>query len=66
MIKTDDVEIRRTIKKGGKTANHKTQPIALAQFGEATRQHFHAVIRTPNGNDYGKDLLLQHLAEHPH
>ena len=24
------------------------------------RQHVHAVIRTPNGNDYGKDLLRQH------
>ncbi len=25
-----------------------------------TRQHIHAVVRTPNGNDYGKDLLRQH------
>ena len=24
------------------------------------REHIHAVIRTPNGNDYGKDLLRQH------
>jgi uncharacterized protein DUF3500 len=31
-----------------------------------TRQHIHAVVRTPNGNDYGKDLLRQHLATHPH
>lgn len=31
-----------------------------------TRQHIHAVMRTPNGNDYGKDLLRQHLATHPH
>lgn len=23
-------------------------------------QHVHAIIRTPNGNDYGKDLLRQH------
>lgn len=30
------------------------------------RQHIHVVIRTPNGNDYGKDLLRQHLARHPH
>jgi hypothetical protein len=29
-------------------------------------QHIHAVIRTPNGNDYGKDLLRQHYLEHPH
>jgi hypothetical protein len=31
-----------------------------------TRQHIHAVVRTPNGNDYGKDLLRQHLLMHPH
>ncbi|HEY8550694.1 MAG TPA: DUF3500 domain-containing protein [Vicinamibacterales bacterium] len=30
------------------------------------RDHIHAVIRTPNGNDYGKDLLRQHYAAHPH
>lgn len=30
------------------------------------RQHIHAVIRTPNGNDYGKDLMKQHLKTHEH
>jgi hypothetical protein len=30
------------------------------------RQHIHIVVRTPNGNDYGKDLLRQHLAAHRH
>jgi hypothetical protein len=30
------------------------------------RDHIHAVVRTPNGNDYGKDLLRQHYAEHRH
>ena len=30
------------------------------------RQHIHVVVRTPNGNDYGKDLLRQHLAMHSH
>ncbi len=30
------------------------------------RQHIHVVVRTPNGNDYGKDLLKQHYEEHPH
>ena len=29
-------------------------------------EHIHTVIRTPNGNDYGKDLLRQHYALHPH
>jgi hypothetical protein len=28
----------------------------------ATRNHVHSVVRTPNGNDYGKDLLRQHYA----
>ncbi len=27
--------------------------------------HVHAVLRTPNGNDYGKALLSQHLIQHP-
>ena len=26
-----------------------------------SRNHVHTVVRTPNGNDYGKDLLRQHL-----
>jgi hypothetical protein len=30
------------------------------------RQHIHCVVRTPNGNDYGKDLLRQHYRVHPH
>lgn len=34
--------------------------------GVPTRQHVHVVVRTPNGNDYGKDLLRQHLLRHPH
>jgi hypothetical protein len=33
---------------------------------EANRQHIHTVVRTPNGNDYGKDLLRQHYAQSPH
>ena len=30
------------------------------------RQHVHVVVRTPNGNDYGKDLLRQHHKKHSH
>jgi antitoxin (DNA-binding transcriptional repressor) of toxin-antitoxin stability system len=30
------------------------------------REHIHTVVRTPNGNDYGKDLLRQHYQLHPH
>jgi hypothetical protein len=33
---------------------------------EPERFHAHSVVRTPNGNDYGRDLLRQHLLEHPH
>jgi hypothetical protein len=29
-------------------------------------EHIHTVIRTPNGNDYGKDLLRLHYQQHPH
>jgi hypothetical protein len=29
-------------------------------------EHVHVVVRTPNGNDYGKDLLRQHYQTHPH
>jgi Protein of unknown function (DUF3500) len=29
-------------------------------------EHIHVVVRTPNGNDYGKDLLRQHYAQHSH
>jgi predicted nuclease of restriction endonuclease-like (RecB) superfamily len=34
--------------------------------GKPTRQHIHSIVRTPNGNDYGKDLLRQHYQQHPH
>ena len=30
------------------------------------RSHIHCVVRTPNGNDYGKDLLRQHYLSHAH
>jgi hypothetical protein len=33
---------------------------------QPTREHIHAVVRTPNGNDYGKDLLRQHYQQHKH
>jgi hypothetical protein len=31
-----------------------------------SRQHIHTVVRTPNGNDYGRDLLRQHHARFDH
>ncbi|RAR66110.1 uncharacterized protein DUF3500 [Paraburkholderia unamae] len=30
---------------------------------EPAKYHIHTVVRTPNGNDYGKDLLRQHYAQ---
>lgn len=33
---------------------------------EPTRDHVHTVVRTPNGNDYGRDLLRQHYEQHDH
>jgi hypothetical protein len=45
-------------------------PANLARFAadpkKPTQQHIHCVVRTPNGNDYGKDLLRQHYLAHPH
>jgi len=46
------------------------QPANLTKFAsdpkKPTQQHIHCVVRTPNGNDYGKDLLRQHYLAHPH
>ena len=41
-------------------------PVALDGPDAPSRNHVHTVVRTPNGNDYGKDLLRQHLLEEPH
>jgi hypothetical protein len=40
--------------------------IAPQRTTTATREHIHTVVRTPNGNDYGKDLLRQHHEKHRH
>ena len=37
-----------------------------ADPSQPNREHIHVVVRTPNGNDYGKDLLRQHYLAHPH
>ena len=46
------------------------RPANLRRFAadpdKPTQQHIHCVVRTPNGNDYGKDLLRQHYLAHPH
>jgi hypothetical protein len=48
-------------------------PVVLIEFDhlrgvaldndEPARTHIHTVVRTPNGNDYGRDLLRQHYAK---
>lgn len=37
--------------------------VAPFRSAKPTRDHIHAVLRTPNGNDYGKDLLRQHYEQ---
>jgi hypothetical protein len=37
-----------------------------ADPNQPSLEHIHTVVRTPNGNDYGKDLLRQHYERHPH
>ena len=51
-------------------------PVVLIEFDhqrgvafdndEPSRHHIHTVVRTPNGNDYGRDLLRQHHARFAH
>ena len=51
-------------------------PVILIEFdhqrgvaldnAEASRAHIHTIVRTPNGNDYGADLLRQHHERHAH
>ena len=51
-------------------------PIILVEFDhqrgialdndQPSRDHIHTVVRTPNGNDYGKDLLRQHHERFDH
>ena len=51
-------------------------PVILVEFDhqrgialdndEPSRHHVHTVVRTPNGNDYGRDLLRQHHERFDH
>jgi hypothetical protein len=34
--------------------------IAFREHTKPYKDHIHVIVRTPNGNDYGKDLLRQH------
>jgi hypothetical protein len=51
-------------------------PVILVEFDhqrgialdndQPSRDHIHTVVRTPNGNDYGRDLLRQHHERFDH
>ena len=51
-------------------------PVVLIEFdhhigvfltnAEPAKFHVHTIVRTPNGNDYGFDLLRQHYEQAPH
>jgi hypothetical protein len=53
-----------------------TNPVVLVEFDhlpgiiydnrEPSRRHVHTIVRTPNGNDYGRSLLLAHYRRHDH
>ena len=42
------------------------QPGIAYDNDDHTRNHIHTLVRTPNGNDYGKDLLRQHYRQFDH
>jgi hypothetical protein len=42
------------------------QPGIAFASDEPIREHIHTVIRTPNGNDYGRDYLRQHHERYAH
>jgi len=51
-------------------------PVVLIEFdhhcgvfltnAEPAKFHVHTIVRTPNGNDYGRDLLRLHYERSPH
>jgi hypothetical protein len=40
--------------------------IAFREYTKPYKDHIHVIVRTPNGNDYGKDLLRQHYESGHH
>ncbi|CAL9385536.1 hypothetical protein SUDANB145_01159 [Streptomyces sp. enrichment culture] len=42
-------------------ARSSTWAVGMGMGGTPTQQHIHTTIRTPNGGDYGVDLLKLHL-----
>ena len=49
--------------------DHQTPASLRFMYANPTQpriEHIHTVVRMPDGNDYGKDLLRQHYHSHPH
>lgn len=44
--------------------DHQVPLMVKSEEKKPWRNHIHTMVRTPNGNDYGKDLLRQHLEQH--
>jgi hypothetical protein len=42
------------------------EPGVVFDNDEPSRHHVHTIVRTPNGNDYGIDLLRQHYEQSEH
>jgi hypothetical protein len=40
--------------------------IAFRERTKPYKDHIHVIVRTPNGNDYGKDLLRLHYQQGHH
>jgi hypothetical protein len=54
--------------RGHRGARGNGAAVGDGQFGRgsgATQKHVHSVIRTPDGNDYGRELLRQHYLTSP-
>lgn len=45
-------------------AEHDNHPGIFLDFDTPQPFHVHTIVRTPNGNDYGKDVLREHYAAH--
>jgi len=56
----------RLIRKMLPTIEFDHQPGVVFDNTEPSLNHIHTLVRTPNGNDYGRDLLRAHYERHDH
>src|SRR5690606_26975435 len=67
----EDTWFTFTVRSDGRIFYRTVSPEVLIEFDEvpgvfSKENHVHAVVRRPNGMDYGKSLLEQHLRRHQH